>query len=257
MFSELLSIIVLFIGLSLLWLILGRKLHRHLKTFSLFIFLFVVRDIVSLFVLHTPFGQGLVWSYTYWTSELIFSAIYLLMIAEISFRFLSVYPSIRRSATRLLVVVGFALLSWMAASLLRNFGHPRLFYMIGDQRLELTITVLILLVMAIGAYYRLKLSPLYRLVLIGIGIYSSVQVVANQIELQYKMGADSVFDYMRRGSFTTSLVVWTYAVWRWATAPAVRIELIPQSKYDHFSPQVHSRLQDVNLKLANLAGQRS
>jgi hypothetical protein len=223
MFSELVAVIVLCIGVMLIFFILGRKLHRRLASFASFIFLFVVRDTVGLFVLHTPFGQGLGWCYTYWISELVLSAIYVLMIAEISYRFLSVYPSIWRSSSRSLAVVGLALLSWMAASMVHNFGHPRRFFMIGDQRLELTITLLLLLLMAIGAYYRLKLSPLHRLVLIGIGIYSSVQVVANQIELQYKMGAGSVFDYMRRGSFTISLVVWTYAVWRWAAPPAIRL----------------------------------
>jgi len=257
MFSELFSIAILCIGLALLALIVSRRLYRRLAAFSVFIPLFVIRDIAGLILLHTPYVQGILWSYIYWTSDLMLSTIYLFMIAEISNRFLREYPSIGRPASKLLAAVGLALISWTGSSMLRNFAHPRLFYMIGDQRLELTITVLILLFLAIGAYYRLKLPPLYRLVLIGIGIYSSVQVGANQIELKYMMGADSIFDYMRRGSFAISLVVWTYAVWRWATPPTIQSDLIPQSKYDHLSPQVHDRLQDVNLKLANLVGQRS
>ena len=75
MFSELVAVIVLCIGLLLIFFMLSRKLHRRLASFTSFIFLFVVRDTVALFILHTPFGQGLGWTYTYWTSELVLSAL--------------------------------------------------------------------------------------------------------------------------------------------------------------------------------------
>jgi hypothetical protein len=111
--------------------------------------------------------------------------------------------------------------------------------------------------MAIGAYYRLKLLPLYRFVLVGIGIYAAVQVAANQIVMQYRMEPTPLWDLMRRGSFVLSIAMWTYGVWRWAGPPACQVELIPQSKYDDLSPQVHDRLYEANLKLANLTSERS
>jgi hypothetical protein len=259
MFSELLTVTLYCLGLSLLALVLWRKLRQRLPVFTLFVVSFVIRDIVVLFFINSSFFYTPAWFRIFWTSELILSATYLFVIAEVAGLFLRAYPSIWPSASRLLIVVGLGLTTWTVYSAMRFWGHARLFIMIGDQRLMLTVTILILLIMAIGSYYRLKLPPLYRLVLIGIGMYASVQVVANQIEMQYKMGPNSLFDYMRRGSFGISELVWIYAIWRWAAAarPARKSELIPQSEYDHLSPQVHNCLRDMTQQLASLVDERS
>jgi hypothetical protein len=257
MFSEVLSVVMYCINLLLLVLLLARNVRRRLFVFTLFVILLTVRDGVAIGIAHTSFGNGLPWIYTYWYSELILSTMYLFMIAEIAKRFLDGYPSVRFAASRLLTVVALALVSWTVYATMRYVGHPRMFILVGDQRLDLTTTLILLLLMAIATYYRLRLPPLYRLMLTGIGIYASVQVVADQIEMRYKMGPESLFGYLRTVSYAVSLVVWTYAVWRWATPPTDQGELIPQSKYEHLSAQVHDHLQDVNLKLANLAGQRS
>jgi hypothetical protein len=259
MFSELLTVTLYCLGLALLALVLWRSLGRRLPAFALFVVLFVTRDVVMLFFLNRPFSYTHAWYYIFWTSEFVLSAMYLFVIAEVAGLFLRDYPSIWRSASRLLAVVGTVLTTWTVYSAMRFWGHPRLFVSVGDQHLVLTIAILILLLMAIGSYYRLKLHPLYRLVLIGIGIYASVQVVANQIEIQYRMGPNSIFDYMRRGSFGISELVWIYAIWRWAAAarPVRKSELIPQSEYDHLSPQVHNCLRDMTQQLASLVDERS
>ncbi len=257
MISNVITVVVYSLSFWLLVLVLGRSLYRRLPVFTLFVVSYITRDIVALFIYYTPLVRSLTWIYFFWTSDLLLTAMYLVVIAEIAKLFLCDYPSIWRFASRLLAIVTLILMSWTVYSAFRFYPHPRLFILVGDQRLVLTITVLILLVMAIGAYYRLKLPPLYRLVLVGIGIYAAVQVVANQIEMQYRLGPNSIWEYMRRGSFTISVAVWIYGVWRFAGPPALRAELISQSKYDYLSPQVHSRLRDVIQKLANLAGQRS
>jgi hypothetical protein len=257
MFSNVITIVVYSLSFCLLFLVLSRNLYRRLPAFTVFVFSYVIRDLIAVFINYTPLVHTLTWIYSFWTWDIILTVMYLFVIAEIAKRFLRDYPSIWHSASRLLAVVTLALTSWTIYSAFRYFGHPSRFIMVGDQHLALTITILILLVMAIGAYYRLKLPPLYRLVLVGIGIYAAVQVVANQIQMQYHLGPNSIWDYLRRGSFTISVAVWIYAVWRWTGSPVRHAELIPQSKYDDLSPQVHSRLRDVIQKLATLAGQRS
>lgn len=256
MFSNVLTVIIYGLSLALLLLVLGRNLYRRLPVFTLFVVSFVFRDVIALFVAYTPLYRTLTWYWIFWTSEFVLTAMYFFVIAEIARLFLRDYPSIWRFASRLLAAIGLSLTSWSIYSAIRYFGPPRLFVMVGDQRLVLTITILILLVMAIGAYYSLKLPPLFRLVLVGIGIYTAVQVVASQIEIQYRLGPNSVWDYLRRGAFAISVIVWIYGVWRWAGPPVRHAELISQSNYDVLSPQVHRRLRDVIQKLANLAGQR-
>jgi hypothetical protein len=53
------------------------------------------------------------------------------------------------------------------------------------------------------------------------------------------------------------VLVWIYAIWRWAASRTRQTELIFQSKHNDLSPKVHERLQEAIQKLANLAGQRS
>jgi hypothetical protein len=255
MFSEILTVIIYSLSLSLLALVVWRNLHRRLPVFTLFVFSFVTRDVVVLFFAYRPFAHTHTWYYIFWASEFALSAMYPFMIAEVARLYLRDYPSIWRSASRLLAVVGLVLITWTVYSTMRFWGSPRLFVSVGDQRLMLTITSLILLLMAIGSYYRIKLHPLYRLVLIGVGIYTSVQVVTNQIEILYRLAVSTpLWDFLRRGSFGISELIWIYGIWRWAAAtpPVPQSELIPQSEYDHLSPQVHNRLQDMVQKLASL-----
>jgi hypothetical protein len=259
MYSDFLTVVIYCLSLSLLALVLWRSLRRHLPVFTLFVVSFVTRDVATLLFIKRPFSLSLAWFYMFWTSEFVLSAMYLLVIAEVAGLFLREYPSIWRSASRLLAIVGLALITWTVYSATRFWKHPSQFVMVGDQRLVLTIAILILLLMAIGSYYRLKLHPLDRLVLIGIGIYTSVQVATNQLEIQYKMASsNSLWDFLRRGSFGISELVWIYAVWRWAAAgsPVRQSQLISQSKYERLSPQVHNRLQDVIQKLTSLVDQR-
>jgi hypothetical protein len=259
-FSKFLTIAVYSLSVTLFALVLWRNLRRRLPVFTLFVVSFVTRDLILLSFLNRPFFFTHAWFYIYWTSEFIISAMYLFIIAEVAGLFLRDYPSIWRSASRLLAGVALIFTTWTVYSATRFWGHPRLVISFGDQRLMLTITILILLLMAIGSYYRIKLHPLYRLVLIGIGIYTSIQLVANQMEIQYRLAyLTPLWDFLRRGSFGISELIWMYAIWRWAaaTSPAGHAELITQSEYDRLSPQVHNRLQDVIQKLASLVDQRS
>jgi hypothetical protein len=257
MFSQVISIIMYLLSLALITLLIGRNVGRRLVVLTLFIGLCITRDAISLFVVRTPFGHGVAWSYIFWISELVLTTMYLFMIAEISRRFLCDYPSIRRSALTLLAAVTLPLMSWTVFSTMRYAKHPRLFIMNGEQGLVLTITIILLVLMGIVAYYRLRLPPLYRLVLIGIGIYASVVLAADQIEIKYRLGPNSIFEYMRKGAFAVSLVVWTYAAWRCVAPSTTQRELIPQSIYEDLSAQIHNRLQVLNQKLAQLVAIRT
>ena len=257
MLSNMLTVLGYSLSLTLLLLVLHRNIRRRLPVFTLFVVLFATRDIATLFISYWHRGLTPTWICFFWTSEFLLTGLYLFIIAEIAKLFLCDYPSIWRSASRLFDGLTLVLMSWVVYSAYRHVQHPRLYILVGEQRLLLTITILLLLVMAIGAYYRLKLPPLYRFVLVGIGIYASVQIAADQIVMQYRMEPNSLWDLMRRGAFLFSSALWTYGVWRWAGHPARKVELIPQLKYDTLSRQVHDHLCEANLKIANLTGQRS
>jgi hypothetical protein len=257
MLAPLLSGLFFCLELALVPLVLGRRFRGQLVSFTAFIILLAARDTVSWIFVPSSLRNSVAWFDIYWTTEFILSAMYLVVIAEIAKRSLSGYPSIWRPASTLLSAVALGLVSWTVASTLPLFGHRRLFVMVGDRCLVLTITILVLLLMAIDAYYRLKLPSLYRLVLVGIGIYSSVEVVANQFQIQSRVVGFWIWGEMRVLSFGAATIVWIYAIWRWAGPSARQAELIPQSKYEALSPKIHDRLREAIRKLATLAGERS
>ena len=256
MFTLIVSSIGYCVQLVLLALVLRREFRRQLMSFTVFMVLVVLRDTACLIVNRTSFYSSHAWFDIYWTSEFVISTMYLCVIVEIAMRSLRGYPSIWRPASTLLSVVALALTTWTVVSTMHYFGHHRQFVMVGDQHLVLTITILVLLLLAISSYYRVKLSPLYRLVLAGIGIYTSIEVVANQVQLQSRVGY-TIWDNLRLSAFDIGQILWIYAALRCTASSAVEAELIPQSKYDDLSPQIHDRLQTLNFKLGKLFEIRS
>ena len=97
-------------------------------------------------------------------------------------------------------------------------------------------------------------SASYRLILIGIGTYSSLQIVNYELLLRQLIAPYSIPDYVRRASMIVSRVIWTYAVWRWSGVPDSQPKLISQIAYDRLSPQIHGKMQELNDRLGNLVG---
>ena len=232
------------------------RLYRQLAFFSAYIVLVIVQELFGWWVSKTPWFYSDAYYYIFWSTQLVLSLLRLLTIAEIAKRSLRGYPAIWTLAWQILSGAAVILLSWATYSAVPYWHHVKRFIAVGGQRFELMQAVLLLLVLALVAYYHLRVAPLYRFVLIGICIYAAVTVADSQLYLLNSKMADSIFGYVRQGSYSISLAVWTYAVWRWGRTPATPPDLISQQKYDELSPQVHDRLRELNDKLANLGGER-
>jgi hypothetical protein len=109
--------------------------------------------------------------------------------------------------------------------------------------------ILLLIVLTIGIYYRIHISPLHRWVLTGICTYSAVLVTNYELGRNTGIVANSIYDFVQRLSFTATEVIWTWAVWRWAALPARPAKLIPQEVYEEHSAGIHDRLRDLNDRL--------
>jgi hypothetical protein len=236
----------------MLFLVFRRKLYRRIKFFTAYLILFLIWAVVVGWVSPTPFFNSLAWRYIYYGVEYFLSFLRLLTIAEISMRFFRGYPAIKSLATWLMAAVATGLILWTAYSAVFNYHHVRRFILVTDLRLECTQAVLILTLIVIGVYYRIPLPPLYQFILIGIGVYSSVQVANNALGLHEPVLPNSFFDYIRRGSAMVSLGIWTYAILRSSGVPDPEPSLISQSTYDRMAPEVHERLKELNEKLTEL-----
>jgi hypothetical protein len=229
-----------------------RKLYRQLTFFFPYIILLPLTEIGQWWVSVTPWYYSESYSYVYWSAQFVLSLLRLLTIGEIARRSLRGYPAIWAFAWRTLSVVALLLLSWTTYSGFQNSHHFRKFLAIPGERFEFMQAILLLLLLSFGVYYRVQISRLYRWILIGICIYSSIQVADSQILFLNNPPADSIFSYIRRVSFMVPMAIWTYAVWRWGADSTTPPDLISQSQYDELSPQIHDRLRDLNDKLSKL-----
>jgi hypothetical protein len=242
--------------LGLLFIAYRRRLYRQLVFFSAYIVVTTVAELGGWWVIYSPWHETERWRYVYWSLQFALSLLRLLTIAEISRRSLGKYPLVWTFASRFLAAVAAILLFWTARSAIQNLHHFRKFIMAGDQRFECMQAILLLVLLMVVVYYRVALSPLFRLVLIGIGIYSSLQVANDQLGIINVMQPNSILDYIRRGTYIIPLSMWVYAVWRWGANSNTQPKLLSQSAYDDLSPQIHDRLRELNDKLSDLVGKR-
>jgi hypothetical protein len=238
-----------------LTIIFREKLYRRLFFFTIYLIVSVISDVIWRWRTTTsPYPHVRLWFDLYWSAEFLLSILRLLTFAEISRRILREYPAVSAVASWVLISSGTILLAWTAYPAIHNVRRIWPLVLVGDQRFALMQAILLLAFLTIGSYYRMRIPPLYWFVLVGIGIYSSLQVVNNELMLRQLVPAYSIPDFIRRASIVTSVGMWTYAVSRWSAVPESQPELIPQAAYDQFSLQIHDKMQELNDKLAKLFG---
>ncbi len=238
--------------LSLLLLAFRRKLWRQLTFLFVYVIFLVPREAIWAGVSHTPLLFTKRAFYFYYITDFVLIFLRVFIIAEICWRVLRVYPAIRTLAWRFLTLIGLALFSWAAFTAVRHPHFRKNLILIGLQRLNISLAVLLLLLLIIGIYYAVRVHPLYRFVLIGSCIYSAIQIVDMEVGRLISMPTNSIFDYAQRFSFALMIGIWAWGAWRWAGVTAQPPALISQHTYDALSPQIHDRLRDLNDRLAGL-----
>jgi len=240
--------------LTFLVLAYGKKLYRQLFFLTVYVACVAAIDVVAWWVTYSRLYGSVPWRYFYWSFQFLLSLLRLLTISEISWRTLRVYPAIWTFAWRLLTAAAAVLMFWTIHTAVQNRAHFRVFILSGSLRFEFMQAILLLLFFLLVTYYHIALSPLYRLVLIGTGVYSSIQVATNQLGIIGGAPPNSIPDYIRRGTYIIPVVIWVYAAWCWGTTPDSSPDLISQEKYDDLSPQIHDRLRRLNDKLSDMTG---
>lgn len=250
-------ILVCSLDLALFGLVFRKKLHRKLTVFAVYFILMGPWQYLWVWASNTPKLYEVSWIYFYWASQFVFSVLRLLAIMEICWRALHEYSVVWKFTVRTLGVTFVFLLLWTTSSAIRNSHVFQAFISKGLQRFEFTQAVLLLAILFVGSYYNIIVPPLYRWMLAGSGVFSSIQVANYQLGLNTKYPPNSIFDFVGRYSFAAVLMLWTWAIWRWADDSTMSPKLISQQSYDELSPQIHNRLRGLNDRLAGLLDRRT
>lgn len=238
----------------ILALLLYRRTFRILRFFALYSALLLVWDSVWFIVSSNSAAYNSPWAYyLFWTVEAILPCLRLLAIAEICWRSLRGYPAIWRLASRALLTIAAGLLVWTAISSYASRGMFQRFIDIGLQRFEFMQAVVALAFIAMAYRYRVQLLPIHRLILLGLCLYSTVQVANNQISALNPKLLLPIFDVVRRISMSASQCIWLYAVALPLAEPVTpESEVFSGGELERFAPEVHDRLRELNDRLGAL-----
>lgn len=240
------------LDLLLIFLVFQRKVLHKLTFLVVYAVVYVPRNIVMGWLSHTAlYGTRGVF-FLYWGLAFLLSFLRLLLIGEICRRVLRAYAAVWYFAWRFLVIVAGIFLVWTASAVVQNAGHWKWLITAADQRVSVMQAVILLLVLGIGTYYQVHISRFFQLIFVGSCIYSALQVTNNALIRIMPIPPDSLFDYIQRSDITIMVAIWVWALWRWADVPSISPEMISQEVYDNVSPDVHSRLQILNDRLAKM-----
>ena len=240
----------------LLVIALHRNLFQKMKFLVIYVIVANLETVPFLWIGQRPLPlthpRFFLYFYSYWISAFVLSFLRLLIIIEICERILVGYPAIRSFAWRILIGLAMVLFSGTAYYSARNAHHLRTLITMGQQATDTSLAVLLLTLLGIGVYYRIRVPPLYKLVLIGSCIYSTEQLVTNRVDRYLSASTNFPLDLVQRFAYVGMLSIWLWAVWRWGKSSTPPPDLVSQATYDELSPQIHDRLRELNDKLAKL-----
>ena len=229
-----------------------RRLYLQLPFFTTYLALLVARDL-------TTWGVYLVWGYGspfafyyVWLTQAIVLASRAMAIGEIAWRALRQYRGIWALGWRLLCGIALLLLSHAALSARYNTFRINAFLVTAERDLELAAAGTLVAVLAICRYYRIRLEPVHRMVALGLGFYSAIQVLNDNVLRLWGTPYFHLWNGIRMVAFGVALVIWLLALRKPLPTAAEAPILLPQHIYDGVAPQVNYRLRLLNQRILEI-----
>jgi len=230
-------------------LIVRRGLYRRLPFFSTFVALDLASEVVVWWT-YSRWGYG---SWAAWYISWIMRGVLLLarapVVAELCWSSLRAYRGIWALTWRLLCGVALLLLLNAALDASGNAHWMLQFVLTAERGLELAAAVILLSLLLISDYYRIRLEPVQRMVAVGLCFYSAVQVLNNSFMRGWLTQYVPWWNGIHLVSFQVALVIWWLAIRKPLPAVEQAPALLPRKVYDELSPRVNYRLRVLNQRL--------
>ena len=227
-----------------------RRLYLRLPFFTAYLALLVGRTLILWWFYLGPGYGSRVSFYYFWVSQGILLAARAAAVAEIAWRALRGYRGVWALGWRVLLIIALFLL--LHATLDARGSRPWIspFILTAERGLELAAVGILVLLLAICRYYGIQLEPVQKMIALGMGLYSAVQVLNNSVLRVTHYFA--MWNEIRIVSFQVALVIWLVALRKPLPATAPAPPLLPQRVYDELSPQVNYRLRALNQRLLEI-----
>lgn len=229
---------------------LRRRLYLRLPLFTAYLFLVLLREPGAWWAYYGGYAPRTAFFY-YWLTQAVLLAARGAATAEIAWRILRDYRGVWALAWRLLCLVMMVLLVIAAGDSYRNAYWIFAFILTAERGFEVTATVILIALLTLTSYYRIRLEPAQRMVALGLCFYSVVQVLNNSFRLwlpQYFHLPSTI----RVVSFDVALVIWWLALRKPLPLAGPLPALLRQEVYEEFSPQVNNQLRELNQRLLEI-----
>lgn len=238
--------------LMLCALMVRRGLYRRLPFFSTYVALVFARATLVWWAYHfLGYDSRTAWHIAYVTEGVSLLARGL-VVAELCWSSLRGYRGVWALAWRLLSVIALLLLLNAALDAHGRAYWIAPFILTAKRGLELAATAILLSLVIISRYYRIRLEPVQRMVALGLGFYSTVQALNDTFMREWLTQYFHAWNGIRLVSFQVALAIWLLALRKPLPATAPAPTLVPQSVYDELAPQVNYRLRVLNQRLLEI-----
>jgi len=233
-------------------LALRHRLFARLPFFTIYLVLTTAREILFWWLYHSFGYHSTIAFYGFWVSQAVLLGGRAAVVAELTWRALRGYRGVWALGWRLLCFFGLILLFHAAMDARGNASFLVGFIVTAERDLELAIAGILVALLATGRYYRIPFDPVQRMVALGLGFYSAVQVLNNGLPREWQTLYFDWWNAIRVITFQATLVIWLWALRKPLPAAAPAPELLPQDIYDELSPQVNYRLRVLNERLLEI-----
>jgi len=234
------------VQLIVLFLIVAKRRVHTLPLFFLYIALNLCQAAFLFFVYsHYGFDSPAALQLA-WPSEQIVLTAQALAAAEVLYRVLRHYAGIWALSWRLIATAVSIVICYVLASAKLT---PSWKLMIANRGFHLTFVVALISCLLLVRFYAIPIDPLYKALMGGFCVLSCTIVVDNTL-----FQALFLRHFPNSGLIWNSLVMVVFVgvqiVWALALRHPVRVDdkpaLLPPATYDRLSPDVNSRLRDLN-----------
>ncbi len=225
---------------------------RELRFFAAYLVFFLFREMSYFWLSHSHLAASRgVYDY-YWITEFVLATLRLLTIGEIYWRSLGNYPAVWDLTWRVLSGLAAALLLWSAYSAAQHTAKIAKFFYNGLQYFEFMQAALLVASLAVIVCYHVQLLPLHKLMLIGLCVYSLVQVMTYAMASRHPGAMHYWFSLIRQISYGAAIFLWVYAFARPVQTRAPAPTLISRAEYDDLSVQFDYRMKVLNNRLLTM-----
>jgi hypothetical protein len=122
----------------------------------------------------------------------------------------------------------------------------------GERGLEFAVVVIILIGLAFCRYYQIRIERPVPLLLLGLGLYSAIQIVNNGLLEVWRSNYFARWNDIRGATFELATVLWCVSLWKPLPAAQSAPALLEANVYLQASPEMNDRLRELNQKLQEM-----